>query len=85
MTPQKVNEQVEMQNTETGSTLITNNNSFLAESEDQTDEELGKKAKEINSLLKTSAKVDKQVEMHKNSTLATNDSSHLGKRMKLNQ
>ena len=54
-TPQKVNKQVEMQNTETDSTLVTSNSSFLAESEDQTHDELGKQVKEINSL-KTAAK-----------------------------
>ena len=73
-TPQKVNEQVEMQNTETDSTLVTSSSLFLAESEDQTHDDLGKQVKEINSL-KTAAKVDEPVEMQKNtepdSTLAT--------------
>ena len=79
MTSQKVNEQVEMQNTETDSTLVTSNSSFLAESEDQTDEELGKQAEEINSL-KTDRKVDEQVEMQStetDSTLVTSNSSFL--------
>ena len=77
-TPRKGNEQVEMQNSETDSTLVTSSSLFLAESD------LGKQAKEINSL-KTAAKVNKPVEMQKNtepdSTLATNDSSQFGKQM----
>ena len=84
MTPKKVNEQVEMQNTETNSALVTSSSLFLAESEDQTHDDLGKQVKEINSL-ETTAKVDEPVEMQKNtepdSTLATNDSSQLGKQM----
>ena len=84
MTPQKVNEQVEMQNTETDSTLVTSSNLFLAESEDQTHDNLGKQVKEIYSL-KTAAKVDEPVEMQKNtepdSTLATNGSSQFGKQV----
>ena len=81
MTPQKVNEQVEMQNTETDSTLVTSNSSFLAKSRDQTDNELGKQAEEIKSL-KTDGKVDEQVEMQNtetDSTLVTSSSSFLAK------
>ena len=92
MTPQKVNEEVEMQNTETDSTLVTSDtcSSFLAKSDNETGNASVKLPEKINLLVTTPQKGNEQVEMQNSETdgtLVTSSSlflaeSNLGKQAK---
>ena len=64
-TPQKVNGEVEMQNTETDSTLVTSDmcSSFLAKSDNETGHTSVKQPEKINLLVTTPQKMNEQVEM----------------------
>ena len=91
-TPQKVNEEVEMRNTETDSTLVTSDtcSSFLAKSDNETGNTSVKLPEKINLLVMTPQKGNEQVEMQNSetdSTLVTSSSlflaeSDLGKQAK---